>query len=176
MRPAFLGPELGPAPPPRGEWKWGVGAVLLVAVVTAILLTCAGCFPGTDPHAVIQTSAGPREAGTVWSQDAVGDVLDALTKVQAAAVRDYQAPPPEQRDPKRRTLLLATQAGIRAGYDGLISWKLLSGGGGPDLVLDQIGPAAADLLALLEATGAIPPETAAKVRAFLTAAIGGTTP
>lgn len=153
----------------RRRWADLVVSVLAVLCLAAGL-AITGCFAGVDPHAIVQTSAGPTEAGTLWNQDTAGDLLKAVKTVQAAAVayHDGRATTEDTTvHAKRRTLLLATAKGIQTGYDGLIRWKQGISGTGPDDVLLPLRPLAKDLLDLASITGALNPDQLALLQRLL---------
>lgn len=156
----------------RRPRHWSDLVVSLLACLTLVvgLSVTVGCFAGADPHAIVQTSAGPTEAGTLWNQDTAGDLLKTVKTVQAAAVAYHDArfgTEDAAVHKKRRTLLLATAKGIQTAYDGLIRWKQGISGTGPDDVLLPLRPLAKDLLDLASITNALTPDQLALLQRLL---------
>jgi len=131
-------------------------SVLLAAA--AALAACAGNSPP------IHTSAGDTPASIVVSQDVAGDVLNTLEAAQNAAVARHDATPvcsalvttacdASDAHAARSRRLHVTAAGLRAGWDGLTTWKRVGGATPPAGVFCELARDAPILLGDAAALG-----------------------
>jgi len=136
----------------------------IAVVLTVVLLAaCSG---------TVQTTQGPRPATVVVAQDSIADVLKALRDQYRAAVKRHDGPEgaaePTELHAKHRAVLLKAKPVLETTWDGLIAWKEGAPGASPEVVVRDSSAALLALVDLLEETGRLSHDAAAKTRSILT--------
>ena len=146
-----------------------------LAASLAVLFLFTGC-----PSGYVQTESGATvAASTVHAQDLVGDALYALQGAHNATVTAHDAragQEPADVHATRRATLLASAAGLRAGWDGLSAWKAGTEGWGIAAVALKVRDALPGLLTVAVELHVISQGTADAISAFFGTASQGRTP
>lgn len=173
----------------RGGVALRAASALLLALALVLAVGCASGYVTTSTGAIVP-------AATVQAQDITGDALSVLQDVHNAAVLAHdakmavhlaaiEAGNPEaiagdaefrKAHAKRRAILKASAAGLRAAWDGLAAWKLGSEGAGMASVVGKLRDALPELLDAAVSLGVVSREYADVIGAFFGTALRGETP
>ena len=160
-------------PSPARVLRGGGRFTAPLAVLLVVLLSgCATGYVTTSTGAVVPASV-------VQAQDITGDALSVLQDVHNAAVMAHDGragTEPAEAHAKRREILKASAAGLRAAWDGLSAWKLGSEGAGMASVVGKLRTALPELLNAAVSLGVVSREYAGVIGAFFGTALQGETP